>query len=118
MVVVCRNRCTFDNLYIAGKSTFYNELLNILCCENVYTRTNISYPSISLEGVIRLNPDIIIEMLPNYPEEKKSEIVEEWNFLKDVNAVKNNKVYVFNEDYICIPGPRFTSILQKLEEVL
>ena len=118
MVVVGRNRGTFENLYIAGKNTFYGELLNILRCENVYTKNDISYPFLSLEGVIRLNPDVIIEMMPDYPEEKNSEIIEEWSFLKDVNAVKNNKVYVFNEDYVCIPGPRFTSILRKLEEAL
>lgn len=118
MIVVGRNKGTFENLYIASKKTFYNELLEILDCENAYTKTDINYPAISLEGVIRLNPDIIIEMLPGCADEKKSEIIEEWNFLKDVNAVKNEKVYVFNEDYVCIPGPRFTLILQKIAEIL
>jgi iron complex transport system substrate-binding protein len=118
MIVVGRNRGSFENLYIAGKDTFYDGLLNVLGCENVYTKGDINYPTMSLEGVLRLNPDIIIEMLPNYPDEKKSAVAKEWSFLDDVNAVKNNKVYVFNEDYVCIPGPRFTLILEKITEAL
>ena len=118
MIVVGRNRGTFENLYIAGKNTFYGELLDIMGCENVYTESDISYPAISLEGVIRLNPDVVIEMLPDIPDEKKGEIIGEWAFLKDVNAVKNGRVYVFNEDYVCIPGPRFTLILNNIVDIL
>lgn len=118
MIVVGRNKGSFGNLYIAGKKTFYNELLNILGCENVYAKEGIAYPALSLEGVLRLNPDIIIEMLPNCLDEEKSEVAAEWHFLKDVNAVKNNKIYIFNQDYVCIPGPRFTLILKDIEEIL
>jgi iron complex transport system substrate-binding protein len=118
MIVVGRNRGSFENLYIAGKNTFYDELLNILGCENVYIKSGLSYPTLSLEGIIRLNPDIIIEVLPNCSEDKKSEVIAEWRFLDNVNAVKNNKVYVFNKDYICIPGPRLTLILKDMAGAL
>jgi iron complex transport system substrate-binding protein len=118
MIVVGRENGSFENLYIAGRKTFYNELLDILGCENVYTRSDISYPSLSLEGILRLNPDVIIEMAPGCSDEKKSKIIAEWDIFKDVNAVKNNNIYVFTEDYVCIPGPRFIFILQRMEDVL
>jgi len=118
MIVVGRNRGSFDNLYIAGNGTFYDELLNILGCENAYAKNNISYPVLSIEGILRLNPEIIIEMLPNLPEVNKPEVIAEWSIFSDVDAVKNNKVYVFNQDYVCIPGPRFTVILRDIAEAL
>lgn len=118
MVVVGRNSGSFENLYIAGRNTFYNELLELLGCENVYEKADISYPAISLEGVIRLNPDIIIEMLPGYPDDKISEVTGEWNIFEHVSAVRNGKVFVFNEDYVCVPGPRFTLVLRKMAEAL
>ena len=118
MIVVGRDAGSFDNLYIAGRDTFYGELLDILGCENVYSMKGMDYPAVSIEGVIRFNPEIIIEMLPGCPEEKKSDIVKEWGLLKEVEAVKRGKIYVFNADYACVPGPRFISILRDISEVL
>lgn len=118
MIVIGRDRGSFENLYIAGKNTFYDELLNILGGKNVYAKDDIRYPTLSLEGIIRLNPDIIIEMLPDCADNKKSEVIAEWSLLGDVNAVKNKKVYVFNGDYVCIPGPRFTLILRDIANIL
>lgn len=118
MIVVGRDKGSFENLYIAGKNTFYDDLLSILGCENVYTKSDINYPALSLEAVMRLNPDVIIEMRPNYPDEEKSKSMAEWKSLKDVKAVKNNRVYILNGDYVCIPGPRFILILKDILEIL
>jgi iron complex transport system substrate-binding protein len=118
MIVIGRDEGSFDNLYIAGQSTFYNELLNILGCKNVYTKSDIRYPTISLEAVMRWNPDVIIEMRPNLPEGKKTKIITQWSSLKDINAVKNSKVYVLNGDYVCMPSPRLTLILEDIADLL
>lgn len=118
MVVVGRNAGTFENLYIAGRDTFYDELLNTLGCKNVYRDSGIRYPALSLEGVLRLNPDIIIEILPELPDNEKADIISEWSFLEAANAVRNNRVYVLNGDHVCIPGPRFIITLKDMARVL
>jgi len=118
MIVVGRNAGALENIYIAGKNSFYDELLTILGHENVYTERDVGYSPISVENILRLNPDIIIEILANFPEEKKAQVRAEWDSLKDVNAVKYNRVYVFSGDYVSIPGPRFTLMLQAMAETL
>jgi len=118
MVVVGRNRGSLENVYIAGKRTFYNDIIEALGCENVYTKDDISYPAVSVEAMMRLDPDIIIEMAPNCPEGDKPEIIKEWKSIETMKAVKNNDIYVLNGDYVSIPGPRFTLILKDIEEIL
>ena len=118
MIVVGREKGSLEEVYIAGKSTFYNDLLEILNCENVYGEDGISYPTISVEAIMRFNPDIIIEMAPNQPEAGTSGVAEEWRSLGTVNAVRNDDIYVLNGDYVSIPGPRFTLILKDIEGAL
>ena len=118
MIVVGREKGSLNNLYVAGKGTFYDQLLSILGCENVYKEPGAKYPAISVEGIMRLDPDVIIEVLPDCAEQDKPNVISEWKILKDVKAVKNDRVYVLNGDYIAIPGPRFTLILRDIEGTL
>ncbi len=118
MVVVGRDKGSLENVYIAGKKTFYNDLLEALGCENAYTKTGISYPTLTVEAIMRLNPDVIIEMAPNCPESDKPKMIEEWRSIGNINAVRDNSVYVLNGDYVSIPGPRFTLILRDIEKML
>ena len=50
------------SVYIAGQQDFYNDLLQIAGGENVYQRPYPKVPHISLEGILNLNPDVIIDV--------------------------------------------------------
>lgn len=118
MVVIGRSRGSFENIYIAGKKTFYDDIIEILGCKNVYSKSDMRYPTLSEEAVMRLDPDIIIEMVPGCSEEEKAKIGEEWKSFGKVSAVKNNRVYVLNGDYVSIPGPRFILTLKDIQNIL
>lgn len=118
MIAVSRNKGSLENVYVAGKETFYSDLLDILGCENVSSDNDISYTTLSVESIMRMNPDIILEMAPHIPDEDKPGLIEEWKTIDKVNAVKSGDIHVLNGDYIAIPGPRFTLILRDIEQVL
>ncbi len=118
MVVVGRDEGALQNIYIAGRNTFYDELLTILNCKNVYKKADTRYPTVSLESILSMNPDIILEMRPHYPEDKIREAIADWGTLKELSAVKNKRVYVLNGDYVAIPGPRFPLILRDIADLL
>jgi iron complex transport system substrate-binding protein len=105
---------------IAGKNTFYDELITYAGGKNVYDKNDIPFPVISKEGILYLNPEFIIEMIPSTGEiELDGEMIRnEWKSIPDVDAVKQNHIYAFKQDYAVIPGPRFIMFLEDLAKKL
>ena len=105
---------------VSGKNTFFDELITYAGGRNACEEIDIAYPILSAEGILHINPDVIIDLVPG-PETKEldeTEILEEWKSVSDVNAIKKNRVYVLNEDYAVIPGPRFILLLEDLAHIL
>jgi len=122
MISVDRNTgtCLFSDVYVAGKNIFYDELIELAGGTNVCVSENIRYPVLSGEGIIRLNPQVIIDIVPDSKRKglKKESITAEWNRFSSVDAVKNKRVYVFGDNFTAIPGPRFVLTLEALSKVL
>lgn len=121
MIVVGRDYFSenIKDVYIAGNDGFYSDLLKIAGSENVY-QGELSYPKIQVEGIISMNPDIIVDVVTigNECENQKRTLEKSWYSIKDVNAVKNDKVFVVCKDYWSIPGPRFVNIIEELSAMV
>lgn len=122
LLSVDRNTGTqlFNEVYVAGKNIFYDKLITLAGGKNVCNTRNIRYPILSGEGIIRLNPDVIIDIVPDYKEKglEIKNIIDEWNRFPSVEAVKNKRVYVFGNHYTAIPGPRFILTLEALAKTI
>ncbi len=70
--------------------------------------------------ILMADPDIVIEMAPRLEGTglDRRSIRKAWEWLPEVSAVKNNQVYVFSEDFMVIPGPRFILILEELARLI
>ena len=122
LVSVGRNMGTgkLDDLYISGKDGFFNELIQLAGGVNAYTGQTSQFPSVSDEGLIQLNPDVIVDIVPdidNFPITEK-EVLDEWNSIKYVQAVKDGRIHLFGDNFAAKPGPRFILILEKLARVV
>ena len=109
------------DVYIAGKDEFYSHLIKIAGGTNVYEDEKVKFPKISQEGLLSLNPDVIVDMAADLKESDnmtKRDVVAEWNKLDDLDAVKNDRVYVFTADYVTVPGPRFIRLLEHMARVI
>ena len=111
---------TLHDVYIAGKNTYYDELITMAGGENAYGESTVKYPVFSAEGILHLNPDVIIDLVPETSNEKVSDelIMKEWESLSHADAVINKRVYILHGDYIVIPGPRFIKLLVDLAQVI
>ncbi|HOX28035.1 MAG TPA: ABC transporter substrate-binding protein [bacterium] len=120
LIVVGRNPGTLQSIFVAGRNTFFNQLLTISGGENVFGDSKKKYIQPSLEEIVLRNPDIIIESRvgKNFSLRELRQIKNEWNGLGDVAAVKNNRVYIWTEDYAAVPGPRIILLLNKLNMVV
>jgi iron complex transport system substrate-binding protein len=104
-----------DQIYAFGADCLHNELLELAGGVNV-VQNKLSFSTLSKEAVIRLNPDIIIQLAPGM--EAPEDPSKPWKELKGINAVKNNRIYVLTGDHTCIPGPRFIQILEDFAPII
>ncbi len=108
------------NIYIAGQHDFYNDLIILAGGQNSYQSRNLKVPSLSIEGIMQLNPDIIIDIFPEASDHNAdiAQVKQQWRTLKYVNAIKNNRVYIIEENYSTIPGPRIIQLLDKMARLI
>ncbi|MBL1320753.1 MAG: ABC transporter substrate-binding protein [Methylophaga sp.] len=111
---------TINTVYIAGQNDFYNDLIKLAGGTNVYMDTRLNVPSLSVEGIIQLNPDIIIDIYPEADDHNADlqQVLQRWQSLKHINAVKNNRIYIVEESYATIPGPRVSLLLEQLAKLI
>lgn len=89
-------------LYTAGSESYlsdYNYYTNTI---NVYNDLKMRYPPINIEDVLERNPEIII--LVNMGDISAEEI-DLWKKYKNINAVKNNKIFMLDANDIFTPTP-------------
>lgn len=100
---------TIREVYIAGNHTFFDGLINIAGGVNAYEGTSlITSPIVSPEGILRMNPDIIIEIMSSDLESKFPEdvLLKDWDVLAQLDAYKNKKIFILKQPHLGIPGPR------------
>lgn len=109
-----------ETVYIAGQNDFYNDLLTLAGGHNVYRGKQIRVPSISREGIIRMNPDVIIDIFPEADDHQSDmeQVRKQWQQLDSVSAVQSGRVHIIERDYTSVPGPRIFKLLPDIARLL
>jgi iron complex transport system substrate-binding protein len=115
-----KNSDQSGTIFVAGHHDFYNDLIMLAGGQNAFTNTSLKTGTLSTEGILSLNPDVIIDMFPepddhNYDLDK---VRQQWQSLPQVNAVKNNRVHILEENYATIPGPRLGLLLKQMAQLI
>ena len=105
-----------SDLCVAGRNTYYEEILLLAGGVNAIENKTVSFPLVSAEGIYQINPQVIIDLLPETGEKGRyrETILAEWNKISAVDAVRNKRVYLVAQDYAFIPGPRFIAFLEAI----
>jgi iron complex transport system substrate-binding protein len=90
---------SLSRMYIAGKGTFFDELIELAGGITACGATAAKYPEISPEGLTVMQPDVIIDISPNLGKNAAND----W---APYRAVPMTNSYAF------IPGPRFVLLLE------
>jgi len=121
MVGVGRNIASnrLEDIYIAGKGGFYDQLIGYAGGVNAYAGS-LPFPAVSAEGILKMNPAVIVEMLGNMSGQNidPEQATKAWQVLPRVDAVRNGRVHLIRGDFAVVPGPRFILILEKLARAL
>jgi len=105
------------SVYAAGRATFYNDLIEAAGMTNAIVDSSAVYPQLSTEGLVRLQPDIIIDIAMRSLPIRKERVRADWQMLPVVHAVKNDHVAILSGAYLTIPGPRIGMILKEFNAV-
>jgi iron complex transport system substrate-binding protein len=105
-------------VWVAGKRSIYNEILEACGAENIIADTAFDYPTLTTEGIIRLQPDIIIEITNHIPGADLEKVKKDWEKLDMLPAVKNDMIFFLTRDYVTVPGPRTILLLGDVRDIV
>ncbi len=122
MVSVGRNMGSegIKDIYICGRDGFYSEMIELAGGKNVYQGGEAKFPIVSGEGILRLNPQVILDVVPDLEESgwKEEKILQQWDLLPQVDAVAHRRVHLLSQGFAVIPGPRFILILEEMARLI
>ena len=104
-------------LFIAGPGTYLDELITLAGGVNVY-QGSLPYPILSREGILRLNPEVILDLVPERGTLPPAQALAPWEALTGLQAVANHRVHLVEADYFALPGPRIPLALADLTRYL
>lgn len=110
------------SFYAAGNETFYSNLLEIAGGKNLVKSRSTNYQKISHEGLLSLNPEVIIDVvgdksvyhstLKKLDTDKlfdRKNLKRQWSDV-NIKAVKNGNIFIFDGTLFLRPGPRMAQI--------
>jgi iron complex transport system substrate-binding protein len=124
LLIVSKDREQLTSLIAAGPRTYLGELLEAAGGRNVLTSVSTqAYPRISLETVIHLNPDFIIDASgmgdePNDTPEQRKRTIAPWLARGELTAVRHRRISAVLSEALVVPGPRVLEALELLRNVI
>ncbi len=106
-------------MFISGRDGFYDDLISLAGGVNAYREETLKFPAISDEGLVRLDPDVILEMVPDLAgDADRRSLMDLWRSKAGIRAVREGNVHILGEDYVVVPGPRFVDLLEDMAEIM
>lgn len=108
LAIIDREAGGLGNLVAAGHGSWVDELLAVVGGDNVLAASGVRYPKISLEEVLRGQPEVILDL--SFAGRGKTS---DWDAV-EVPAVKAKRVHAMSEPYLTAPSPRVKEALDAL----
>ena len=101
---------------IAGAGTFLDDLLTIAGGQNASSSPG--WPQIDREMLLSLKPDVIIQLLPDAPQQERDHAAAIWKQYPQIPAVAAGRVYPIYDGYAELPGWHVTDLAEKFSQCL
>jgi len=108
-----------EPIWVSGRNTFIDELIKVAGGENAFSFDG--WRSVNVEDIISANPDVII-VNSGRGMGGEENVLYNWvlsePLLKNVNAVKNGRVFVIDADIISRPSQRLGNAAIELAKII
>lgn len=123
LFIVGRTPGRLEGIIAAGQGSYLSELIAVAGGKNVLSHSPAPYTRVSLESVIRMNPEVIIDMgemadTAAVTEERKRQIVALWRSQPQLQAVRDARVFAVASDIYVVPGPRMVDAARELARLI
>lgn len=104
----------------AARGTFYDELVEAAGGRNAIDSRVPAYPELSMEGLLHLDPDVIVEIVPAADARRldRDRLAAGWNGASDLRAVREGRVTILTGSHAAVPGPRLALLLEELAQAI
>ena len=101
---------------VAGPGSFYDDLLRRARLENIAPETQMPFAPLSLEFIIRADPDVIIELAPDDAQRPHgdADALQAWSNLGELKSVADHRVHVLIGNRYFLLGPRLPTTYEAL----
>lgn len=123
LFVVGRTPGQLGGMIAVGKGSFLNEVIRIAGGRNVLADSPVTYPRISIEAVMRLDPDVIVDMgdmavTTGVTEQHIRAVVQLWRDQPGIRAAAKNNVFAVAADIFVVPGPRISQAAEAFARMM
>lgn len=107
-------------VWAAGPDTFYSGVLEIAGGVNAVEGGMVRYPELTREGLTALDPDVVLDVVAGVEDRglELDQIVEGWRRLKELRAVREDRVRILEGDLMVVPGPRLPEMVREVAMAL
>lgn len=112
LAIIDRQAGSTGGLVAAGPGSWIDELIAVVGGDNVLAASTARYTKISLEEVLRTDPEIILDVSGAAETE-----ITAWNEV-EVTAVKNKRVVAMKDAFLRGPSPRVKQALEVLAKAI
>jgi iron complex transport system substrate-binding protein len=122
--IVGREPGSLSNLVVVGHDFFLNDLIDVAGGKNLMASSTVSaYPRIGMETILRLDPDVIVDMgnMGGNAEEREKQAIASkalWQQAPRVRAVREGRVFCLTSSAFLVPGPRSPEAAEMLFSIL
>lgn len=101
-------------LWAAAADTFYDDVIRLAGGVNAIADSSIRYPELSVEGLIAIDPDVILDVVADGGVRgiDVEAAAADWRELSEVRAVRDGRVHVLTDSFVVIPGPRIVDTVR------
>ncbi|MDR2174536.1 MAG: helical backbone metal receptor [Synergistaceae bacterium] len=102
------------SLYIAGRDSFYDEMIRLAGGRNAFETGGVTYPKLSAEGLIALDPDVIIDLVGDHRLGEgvtREDLEAQWRSVPELKALREGRIHLLTGNYALRPGPRVVRAL-------
>jgi iron complex transport system substrate-binding protein len=88
----------------AGPGNYLDDLLTVAGGRNVLDPASPAWPTLDRETILRLAPQVIVQLLPGASSQVQAQAMQDWNALPDVPAVRDHRIVQLTGPEVLMPG--------------
>ena len=117
LVVLGEGTGKLSEIYYIKRNSIHGAAVRAAGVRNAVAADNVGVPRLSIEELLRLDPEGIIVLIapsPNAPSD--AQVLQDYQALEPLTARKNNRISVLRSDAAFANGPRILSLAEQLRQ--